>query len=197
LVVISPSKRRLSCPVRNPAKLQVFIELSCMSSTVNLRIPMSTTAKTKKSVSKVRGIVTSPPIKRVSSAPPTVKKYTSPTGGRNVRQVITSGPALMKWRKERGISRKLFATMADCSERTLASCEKASKLPKKIERPVIETVRLLRALKDLAGDDTALKDWLLKPNPAFNKKPPLTLIKNGESDRLWEMICQLRQREFA
>ena len=103
----------------------------------------------------------------------------------------------MAWRKERGISRKLFAEMADCSERTLATCEKSRKLPQTMARPITETVRLLRALRELAGDDTALKDWLLAPNRAFNKKAPLTLIKGGESDRLWEMVHQLRQGAFA
>jgi hypothetical protein len=110
---------------------------------------------------------------------------------------ITSGPALMKWRKERGISRKLFAAMADCSERTLATCEKADKIPKTLERPVIETARLLRALKDLAGNDIALNAWLSKPTHAFGNQTPLTLIENGASDRLWEMVFQLRQRAFA
>ena len=111
--------------------------------------------------------------------------------------VIESGPALMKWRREQGISRELFAKMSDFSERTLASYEKKPKLPKKIERPVTETVRLLRALTELAGDDAGLKDWLLKPNPAFGKKTPLSLVRNGKSDRLWEMIFQLRHGAFA
>jgi uncharacterized protein (DUF2384 family) len=103
----------------------------------------------------------------------------------------------MTWRKQRGISRKLFAQMADCSERKLATYEAAPKLPPKIKRPVNETVRLIQALRELAGDDTELKDWLNCPNPAFGKKTPLTLITHGESDLLWEMVYQLRQGAFA
>lgn len=110
---------------------------------------------------------------------------------------ITTGPGLMRWRKQQGITRKLFASMADCSERTLATCEKAGRIPKTIERPVTETVRLLGALKELAGEDNALKAWLLKPNRAFRNKTPLSLIEGGESDRLWEMVYQLRQGAFA
>lgn len=117
----------------------------------------------------------------------------SPKGG----STIKSGSDLMVWRKKRGISRKLFAQMADCSERTLATCEKAALLPETIERPITETVRLIRALQELAGDNIALKDWLLTPNPAFGKRMPLTLIKNGEADLLWEMVYQLRQGAFA
>jgi len=110
---------------------------------------------------------------------------------------IKSGAELMTWRKKRGISRKLFAEMADCSERTLATYEKEATLPETMERPVTETVRLVRALQDLAGEGAALKDWLQTPNPAFGKRMPLTLIKNGESDLLWEMFYQLRQGAFA
>jgi len=113
------------------------------------------------------------------------------------RTKISSGTALMTWRKQRGISRKLFAQMADCSERKLATYEAAPKLPPKIKRPVNETVRLIQALRELAGDDIELKDWLNRPNPAFGKKTPLTLITHGESDLLWEMVYQLRQGAFA
>lgn len=103
----------------------------------------------------------------------------------------------MKWRQERGISRKLFAQLADCSERKLATYEKTPILPKSVQRPVTETVRLIKALRDLAGDDHALKDWLTTPNRAFGKRSPLALIEAGESDILWQMIHQLRQGEFA
>tara|TARA_R110002096_G_scaffold243713_1_gene435831 strand:- start:480 stop:893 length:414 start_codon:yes stop_codon:yes gene_type:complete len=114
-----------------------------------------------------------------------------------VERGIKSGPALMKWRKDRGITRKLFAEMANCSERTLATCEKADPLPTSMERPVRETVRLIHALQELAGDVKELKGWLEKPNPAFRKMTPLALIKNGESDLLWEMVYQLRLGAFA
>jgi uncharacterized protein (DUF2384 family) len=110
---------------------------------------------------------------------------------------ISSGTALMTWRKQRGISRELFAQMADFSERTLATYETAPKLPPKIKRPVNETVRLISALREIAGDDVELKDWLNRPNPAFGEKRPLTLITHGESDLLWEMVYQLRQGAFA
>lgn len=134
----------------------------------------------------------------MSTATKTKKADPKPTKARATRvTVITSGPNLMKWRQARGISRELFASMADCSERTLATYEKAGPLPKKIERPVRETVRLLNALKELAGGDSALKDWLLKRNSAFGNKTPLSLIVAGESDRLWEMVHQLRQNAFS
>ena len=109
---------------------------------------------------------------------------------------ITSGPALMKWRRERGISRKLFAEMADFSERKLATYEKIMELPEKVQRPVTETVRLIQALTELAGDSAALADWLDAPNHAFGGESPLSLIQAGESHQLWEMVHQLRQGTF-
>ena len=110
---------------------------------------------------------------------------------------IDSGPALMAWRQKRGISRELFAQLAACSERKLATYERASKLPPKVKRPVVETMRLLQALSELTGDDAKLKQWLNTSNPAFGKQIPLELIRNGESDLLWEMVFQVRQGSFA
>ncbi len=108
-----------------------------------------------------------------------------------------SGPGLMAWRRERGISRELFAEMADFSVRKLATYEKQVQLPKRVMRPVTETLRLIQELGELAGDDCALKDWLITPNPGLGKKTPLALLKSGRSDLLWEMVYQLRQGAFA
>lgn len=111
---------------------------------------------------------------------------------------INTGPALMRWRRERGIPRKLFAQMADCSERKLATYEKAVALPKNVMRPIIETVRLIQTLQTLAGnDDAAVREWLEKPNPAFEGQKPLNLIIEGKIDRLWEMAYQVRHGEFG
>jgi uncharacterized protein (DUF2384 family) len=109
----------------------------------------------------------------------------------------TSGPDLMAWRRERGISREIFAEMADFSVRKLATYEKAAHLPAKVVRPVTETVRLIGALGELAGDQEALSGWLHAPNRAFGKRSPLDLIKAGESDEIWQMVHQLRQGSFA
>jgi hypothetical protein len=111
--------------------------------------------------------------------------------------LITSGPALKSWRQGRGIPRPLFAQIADCSERTLASYEASPRLPVKFSRPVMESVRLIQALQELAGDDAALKEWLQKPNTAFDRRTPLSLITSGEGDVLWAMVHQIRQGAFA
>ena len=103
----------------------------------------------------------------------------------------------MAWRQARGISRPLFARLAACSERKLATYEKAESLPPKVQRSIVETVRLLQALRELAGEDTDLRTWLTRPNAAFGRRTPLAVIVSGESDLLWEMVHQLRQRSFA
>lgn len=110
---------------------------------------------------------------------------------------IKSGSALKTWRQERGIPRPLFAQFADCSERTLATYERKTILPDNFRRPVTESVRLILALQELAGDNTSLKEWLHKPNTAFDMKTPLSLIKDGEVDVLWRMVHQIRQGSFA
>lgn len=103
----------------------------------------------------------------------------------------------MQWRKEQGINRALFAKMADCSERKMASFEKAPKIPDHGLRRIRETIKLIQALQELSGDSAALKDWLHKPNKAFQKRTPLQLITEGESDTLWEMVHQIRQGSFG
>ena len=74
---------------------------------------------------------------------------------------------------------------------------KAERLPAKVVRPVTETVRLIGALGELAGDQEALSKWLHAPNEAFADRSPLDLIKAGESDEIWQMVHQLRQGSFA
>lgn len=113
------------------------------------------------------------------------------------RSAPASGPALMAWRRERGISREVFAEMADFSVRKLATYEKAKQLPAKVVRPVTETVRLIGALGELAGDQEALTHWLHAPNRDFGKWSPMDLIKAGESDEIWQMVHQLREGSFA
>ncbi len=110
---------------------------------------------------------------------------------------IKSGPALKMWRQGRGITRPLFAQIADCSERTLATYEGKARLPAKFSRPVEESIRLILALEELAGDNAALKEWLQKPNAAFDRRTPLSLITAGEVDVLWAMVHQIRQGAFA
>jgi DNA-binding transcriptional regulator YiaG len=115
----------------------------------------------------------------------------------NKTVAIKSGPALKMWRQGHGITRPLFAQIADCSERTLATYEGKARLPANFSRPVEQSIRLIVALEELAGDDAALKEWLQRPNAAFDRRTPLSLITAGEVDVLWAMVHQIRQGAFA
>lgn len=103
----------------------------------------------------------------------------------------------MQWRQARGISRPLFAQMAHFSERKLATYEKAPTLPNRVRRPIGETVNLIRALRELAGEDADLREWLYQPNHAFDQRSPLSLIVEGDGHLIWQMVYQIRQGTFS
>lgn len=119
------------------------------------------------------------------------------TSRRGTHSGLHNGPDLMRWRQAYGISRPLFAQMAHFSERKLATYEKAVIIPGKVRRPIQETIRLIQALSELAGNDADLKEWLDRPNKAFAERSPLSLIMEGEGHLIWQMVHQLRQGSFA
>ncbi|MDQ6911271.1 MAG: MbcA/ParS/Xre antitoxin family protein [Verrucomicrobiota bacterium] len=55
-----------------------------------------------------------------------------------------------------------------------------------------EVTRLRNALADVIEDEV-LDEWLQRPNKQFNGSTPLQVIECGETDRLWQMIWQLRE----
>jgi hypothetical protein len=54
-----------------------------------------------------------------------------------------------------------------------------------------ELERLTKALRGLF-DRQELGEWFDAPNPAFSGFKPIELIEGGESDRLWQMIFELK-----
>ncbi len=97
-------------------------------------------------------------------------------------------------RKRLGISQALFAEIGGFSLRTMASYEEADTLPAKVRRQFQETLRLVEALEEILGKE--LVDWLQAPNQGFDDRPPLEVIKAGESDQLWAMIHQHQQLAY-
>lgn len=55
----------------------------------------------------------------------------------------------------------------------------------------VERQRLVDALSEIVHEDN-LGVWLQQPNNAFDGLTPVELIEQGQSDRLWEMIHNLR-----
>ena len=120
------------------------------------------------------------------------KKVTAPTS----QQAEQNGLHLFAWRRANGLNRGTFAKLANFSERSLATYEKAAKIPAPVRPQITEAVRLISSLQEIipAGD---LPKWLQAPNPGFGGKSPWNLIKSGKRDLVWEMIHQTRQGGFG
>jgi len=56
---------------------------------------------------------------------------------------------------------------------------------------LLELTRLTDALSTLFKPQS-LGQWFDTPNPAFGALKPIEIIERGESDRLWQMIFELR-----
>lgn len=108
----------------------------------------------------------------------------------------SNGERLFALRRSLGIPRPLFSTIADVSERSLASYETRPKLPTSVRPRLTEALRLLQALLDILPAEE-LRGWLTQPNPGFQGETPLALIKRGERDRIWAMIHQTRIGAFS
>jgi transcriptional regulator with XRE-family HTH domain len=90
-----------------------------------------------------------------------------------------------------GLPRRTFARVLGVSERTLAGLESGGAITDAVRRRLAEADRLHRGLVKVIKP-TALPAWLDTPNDAFAGLKPIELIERGESDRLWQMLFELR-----
>lgn len=90
------------------------------------------------------------------------------------------------------LTRKEFARVLELSERRIADLEtgKAQSTPA-VKRRVTEA-RRLHADLSLLIDADAIGPWMKEPNRAFDGLKPLEVIERGETDRLWQMIYELK-----
>jgi len=102
----------------------------------------------------------------------------------------------MKWRRQAGISRPVFASLSNCSERTLATQEAKRRLALRENRNLTETRRLILALSEIM-DPTQIGPWLNAKNEWFDGKTPLQIIQAGRIDQVWEMIYHTREGGYA
>jgi len=84
-----------------------------------------------------------------------------------------------------------FAPLFGISIRTLASLESGGDLSEALQRRMVEVERLRSALSEVL-QSAAIGVWMLRPNQAFGGSRPLDLVAQGEVDRLWAMIHELR-----
>jgi hypothetical protein len=59
------------------------------------------------------------------------------------------------------------------------------------QQRIRELERLTQALRRLFKD-APLGKWFDIPNPAFGALKPIEVIERGETDRLWQMIFELK-----
>ncbi len=90
------------------------------------------------------------------------------------------------------LSQPEMARVLGISQRKLSELETAGRAPRPDTRRRLTEVERLHAA--LAGimEAAALAEWLETPNDAFDGSTPLQLIERGESDRLWQMVFEVR-----
>ena len=115
---------------------------------------------------------------------------------KELRRPIHSGHALMKWRRNLGISRPVYAVLSNCSERTLATQEAKPRLALEKERALNESHRLLVALGQIM-EPAQVSKWLVAPNEWFEGQKPLAVIRAGRADQVWDMIRHTREGGYA
>lgn len=94
-------------------------------------------------------------------------------------------------RKRLKLKQPEFARLVPMSLRSLATLESGTAPTPVIARRLTELKRLIDALAEIVREDS-LGTWMQQPNDAFDGLKPTEVIDRGQSDRLWEMIFNLR-----
>ena len=94
-------------------------------------------------------------------------------------------------RKKLKLKQAEFARLVPVSQRSLATLESGTPPTPAVARRLTELQRLMEALSEIIHEES-LGTWLQIPNEAFDSLKPIEVIDRGESDRLWEMIYNLR-----
>ena len=88
--------------------------------------------------------------------------------------------------------RSKFARLLGRTERAVIDWESGKAEPQGLSRQRIrELERLTDALLALF-DEKTIGRWFDSPNPAFGGLKPIEVIERGETDRLWQMIFELK-----
>jgi transcriptional regulator with XRE-family HTH domain len=99
-------------------------------------------------------------------------------------------------RKRMGLTQEKFARVVGAKVRTLSKLEKGQTPSDRVRRSITEAQRLVRALEQIVGN-SAIADWMDRPNEAFDGLKPIEVIERGQIDRLWGMIYDLRAGSVA
>ncbi|HUB27148.1 MAG TPA: hypothetical protein VL992_17105 [Tepidisphaeraceae bacterium] len=95
-------------------------------------------------------------------------------------------------RLELAMPRSKFARLLGRTERAVVDWESGKADPQGLSQQRFrELERLTEALRGLFKLE-AIGEWFDTPNAAFGGLKPIEVIERGESDRLWNMVFELR-----
>jgi DNA-binding transcriptional regulator YiaG len=105
---------------------------------------------------------------------------------------FASGNPVGSLRIALAMPRSKFARLLGRTERAVIDWESGKAQPQGLSHQRIrELERLTEALRGLFKTNMIGK-WFDTPNPAFGGLKPIEVIDRGETDRLWQMIFELR-----
>ena len=126
------------------------------------------------------------------------RRYPKPRRARQVApslvkaQALASRSAVGALRFTLRVPRSRFARLVGRTERAIIDWETGKAQPQGLSQQRLrELERLTDALKGLFDGHT-LGRWFDTPNEAFGGLKPVEVIERGESDRLWQMIFELK-----
>jgi DNA-binding transcriptional regulator YiaG len=106
---------------------------------------------------------------------------------------LTSNNPVASLRLALALPRSKFARLLGRTERAVIDWESGKTEPQGLSQQRIrELERLTEALRALFDDKAALGKWFDSPNPAFGGLKPIEVIERGETDRLWQMIFEMK-----
>jgi len=114
--------------------------------------------------------------------------------GRNTAATMApaTGNPVASLRLALAMPRSKFARLLGRTERAVIDWESEKARPQGLSQQRIrELQRLAEALGHLF-DSKNLGKWFESPNPAFGDLKPIEVIERGETDRLWQMIFEMR-----
>jgi DNA-binding transcriptional regulator YiaG len=107
-------------------------------------------------------------------------------------RAMTADNQVASLRVALAMPRSKFARLVGRTDRAVLDWESGKASPQGLSRQrVRELERLTEALGALFAGE-ALGEWFDTPNPAFGGLKPIEVIERGESDRLWQMVFELR-----
>jgi len=90
------------------------------------------------------------------------------------------------------LSNEAVSRVTGASPRTVSYWNAGTPPQRSSVQKIKEVTRLFDALAGLVKAK-AIGEWLQRPNRQFDGSTPLQVIERGETDRLWQMIWQLRE----